>query len=109
MTSAQLHPLVGQTDIVETKRTISHVEAKEIARRFIGGHFSNTDADGRRIHPRITIPANTERDDDILLVSYIEQQRKENERLRTALRAVRACTDPAWAAQIISDALRETK
>jgi hypothetical protein len=32
----------------------------------------------------------------------------EIERLRTALRAVRACTDPAWAAQIISDALRET-
>jgi hypothetical protein len=31
----------------------------------------------------------------------------EVERLRTALRAVRACTDPAWAAQIIKDALRE--
>jgi hypothetical protein len=29
-------------------------------------------------------------------------------RLRTALRAVRACTDPAWQAQLISDALRET-
>jgi regulator of replication initiation timing len=32
----------------------------------------------------------------------------ENERLRTALRAVRASTDPRWQAQIISDALRET-
>jgi hypothetical protein len=32
----------------------------------------------------------------------------ELERLRTALRAVRACTDPQWAAQLISDALRET-
>lgn len=29
-------------------------------------------------------------------------------RLRTALRAVRACSDPSWANQIISDALRET-
>lgn len=31
----------------------------------------------------------------------------EIERLRTALRAVRACSDPSWANQIISDALRE--
>jgi hypothetical protein len=29
-------------------------------------------------------------------------------RLRCALRAVRACTDPKWQAQLISDALRET-
>ena len=33
--------------------------------------------------------------------------RSEIERLRTALRAVRACTDPVWAAQIVKDALRE--
>ena len=31
----------------------------------------------------------------------------EIERLRTALRAVRASTDPRWQAQIISDALRD--
>jgi hypothetical protein len=31
----------------------------------------------------------------------------EIERLRTALRAVRACTDPQWQAQLIKDALRE--
>jgi hypothetical protein len=31
----------------------------------------------------------------------------EIERLRTALRAVRASTDPRWQATIISDALRE--
>lgn len=31
----------------------------------------------------------------------------ENARLATALRAVRACTDPKWANQIIRDALRE--
>lgn len=33
----------------------------------------------------------------------------ELERLRIALRAVRASTDPRWIAQIISDALRETE
>lgn len=32
----------------------------------------------------------------------------ENERLRAALRAVRASTDPKWQAQIIADALRKT-
>jgi hypothetical protein len=31
----------------------------------------------------------------------------EIDRLKTALRAVRASTDPRWQAQIISDALRE--
>jgi hypothetical protein len=31
----------------------------------------------------------------------------DRERLRTALRAVRACTDPQWQAQLIKDALRE--
>jgi hypothetical protein len=33
----------------------------------------------------------------------------EIENLRAVLRAVRASTDPRWQAQIISDALRETK
>ena len=39
--------------------------------------------------------------------ALMEDAADEIERLRTALRAVRACTDPAWAAQIITDALRE--
>jgi hypothetical protein len=37
----------------------------------------------------------------------LETASAEIDRLRCALRAVRACTDPAWAAQIIRDALRE--
>jgi hypothetical protein len=37
----------------------------------------------------------------------MEDAADEIDRLRTALRSVRACTDPAWAAQIIRDALRE--
>jgi hypothetical protein len=42
-------------------------------------------------------------------VSDLREARAEIERLRTVLRAVRACTDPQWQAQLISDALRETK
>jgi hypothetical protein len=40
-------------------------------------------------------------------VEEVDALRAEIERLRTALRAVRACTDPAWQLQIIRDALRE--
>jgi hypothetical protein len=72
MTSAQLHPLVGQTDIVER----------------IKGRLNDA-------------PMPTER--------LLDECAAEIERLRTALRAVRASTDPRWQAQIISDALRETK
>jgi hypothetical protein len=70
MTSAQLHPLVGQTDIVER----------------IKGRLNDA-------------PMPTE--------WLLDECAAEIERLRTALRAVRACTDPAWAAQIVKDALRE--
>lgn len=64
------------SESIETKRTIGHDEAKEIALRFIGGHFKNRDENGERIHARMTIPADTEHDDDILLLSYIEQNRR---------------------------------
>jgi hypothetical protein len=40
-------------------------------------------------------------------LSSISEMLDEIERLRTALRSVRASTDPRWQAQIISDALRE--
>jgi hypothetical protein len=43
------------------------------------------------------------------VIDGLGEAAREITRLRCALRAVRACTDPAWAAQIISDALRETK
>jgi hypothetical protein len=80
MTSAQLHPLVGQTDIVE------------------------------RLQQPLGVSMFAKPGD---LIADMDDQRAaaaaEIERLRTALRAVRASTDPRWQAQIISDALRETK
>ena len=51
-------------------RTISHDEAQQIAKRFIDGHFNN-----KGDHPRISIPARPDYDDDLLLLAYIEQQR----------------------------------
>jgi hypothetical protein len=41
-------------------------------------------------------------------VDSMREAADEIDRLRTALRSVRARTDPKWQAQIISDALRET-
>jgi hypothetical protein len=57
---------------IETKRAIGHAEAREIAHRFINSHFHPRRGDGARI----TIPADTERDDDILILSYIGQQQR---------------------------------
>jgi hypothetical protein len=48
------------------------------------------------------IPAECDSRDDAMA-----RAADEIDRLRTALRAVRACTDPQWQAQLISDALRE--
>jgi hypothetical protein len=70
--SAQLHPLVGQTDIVE------RLSADDWWR----GEYGSK---------------------EMLCLEAVD----EINRLRTALRAVRACTDPAWAAQIVKEALRE--
>lgn len=58
----------------ETARTITHEEAHEIARRLIASHFHRTDCETARA----SIPANPDRDDDLLINSYIKQQaRKE--------------------------------
>jgi hypothetical protein len=56
---------------------ISHAEAREIAMRFIDGHFGN-----KRERPRASIPADPERDDDLRLIAYIEQQHAEAATLR---------------------------
>lgn len=53
-----------------TSRQILHVEAREIASRLIASHFRNTDQQ----QARISIPANPDRDDDLLLLAYIHQQ-----------------------------------
>lgn len=55
----------------ESQREITHDEAKEAAARFIDGNFKNDNEP-----PRISIPANPDRDDDLVLMSYIAQQRR---------------------------------
>lgn len=57
----------------ETARTISHEEAEAVADRFIAGNFRNAGHE----YPRISIPANPDRDDDLLLLSYIRQQKRD--------------------------------
>jgi hypothetical protein len=53
-----------------TTRTISHDEAREVARRLINSHFR------REPGARVGIPARPDYDDDLLICAYIEQQRK---------------------------------
>lgn len=48
---------------------VSVDEAKEIANRFINGLFKNIGKE----KPRVSIPANPLRDDDIRLLAFIEQ------------------------------------
>lgn len=56
------------------KRQISHEEAAEIVQRLINSHFRN-----KGTCARVSIPANPERDDDLLILSYIDQQRRQAE------------------------------
>ena len=58
----------------ETTRTITHEEAHEIARRLIASHFNRTDCETARA----SIPANPDRDDDLLINSYIKQQARKD-------------------------------
>ena len=48
---------------------ISHDEAKEIALRLIAGAFHREDK-----RPQFSIPANPDRDDDLRMIDYINQQ-----------------------------------
>lgn len=50
---------------------VSADEAREIAHRFINGHFQNP-AEG----PRISIPADLRRDDDLRLLAFVNQARR---------------------------------
>jgi hypothetical protein len=59
-------------------------EAREIAQRFIAGHFGNTGKEG----PRIRIPADPSHDDDLRLMAFIDQAaavETERDQLRKAL------------------------
>lgn len=55
---------------VLTLRAISHDEVKEAVQRLVDGHFRNTGKE----HGRMSIPANPDRDDDLVLSAYIKQQ-----------------------------------
>lgn len=52
----------------ERTGSISHDEARQISTRFVNGHFDNPGE-----HPRMTIPCDPRRDDDIRLDAYIDQ------------------------------------
>ena len=56
----------------ETRREISNDEARRAAQRFINKHFDRID----REYPAVSIPANPERDDDLVLLSYFNQQER---------------------------------
>jgi hypothetical protein len=49
---------------------VTHEAAGDALNRFIASHFDDANAE----HARISIPARPDRDDDLLLVAYIEQQ-----------------------------------
>jgi hypothetical protein len=49
---------------------VSFDEARQIAQRFIDGHFNNAAE-----HARMSIPADPRRDDDLRLIAFIRQQR----------------------------------
>lgn len=52
----------------ETPREVTHEEAEAAARRLVNSHFRNPDS------ARVSIPANPNRDDDLVLLSYIAQR-----------------------------------
>ena len=66
----------------ETAREIPHIEAREAARRLVNSHFRNPDS------ARVSIPANPEQDDDLVLHSYIRQQaRKADDAITAGIQA----------------------
>ncbi|MCJ2075407.1 hypothetical protein MKK68_07010, partial [Methylobacterium sp. E-016] len=69
------------TEAWETKRVVSDEEAKAAARRLINSHFRNADS------ARVSIPANPDRDDDLVLMSYIAQRERGDAAAETAIEA----------------------
>ena len=84
MSAAQkTRPTVEERQFWETPRRVSHEEAQDSIKRFVDRNFCN---DGEA--PRISIPANSERDDDLLLHSYVAQQRRVENALVLAVTAL---------------------
>jgi len=59
-----------------TQRQISHNEAREAMQRLVNSHFNNPRETHE--HARMSIPVNPDRDDDLVLAAYIEQQRRKD-------------------------------
>lgn len=66
-----------------TQRPISHDEAREAMQRLVNSHFNNPR--DKYEHARMSIPANPDRDDDLVLSAYIEQQRAKDVQGRSEL------------------------
>lgn len=72
-----------------TTRQVTHDEAHAIASRLIAGSFRRNGEclpDDKR--PRISAPARPDRDDDLLICAYIQQQQDNASGLLEALREV---------------------
>jgi hypothetical protein len=63
-------------DSWRTPRIIDHDEAREIASRLINSHFR------KEPQARVGIPARPDYDDDLLISTYICQQRERDDSLR---------------------------
>lgn len=75
--------------------------------RLVGHHSPAQEEAAAKSHAGAAFNALMEEETKEGVVVMLLGQFDENRRLRTALRAVRACTDPKWQARLISDALRE--
>lgn len=84
---------------------VSAEEALEIAHRFVNGHFHN----GKE-GPRISIPADPMRDDDLRLVAFIEQSAAGIERLKRDLEGVKERErEHVTRAQDVADEMRRER
>lgn len=81
-----------------TSARVSAEEARAIAQRFVDGHFGNEGREG----PRISIPANPERDDDLRLASFIAHA----ELQRAVIRGVEAALGTACTGNLAADVAR---
>jgi hypothetical protein len=57
-------------DLCKRAGHVSRAEAREILHRFCNSHFNRPNSE----RPRITIPADPRRDDDLRMIAYIKQQ-----------------------------------
>lgn len=73
------------SDSIYTTRHISHDEAQEALSRFEASHFHKTDKE----HARISIPADPDRDDDLILGAYIRQQASSDKAYQEVIEAAK--------------------